>query len=142
LGHTGFDIQANHEGEVEVARDEPRKSPRQEAFGPGRGPQALAQLQATGAQVFGSDGEKVGDLKEVYGSNFSVGRGLLKKDLYVPVRHIQEITGDEDIVLDVPAGRVDEMDWDRSRGYPNPPASSADSAEVEKGTWEIRREDI
>ncbi len=33
--------------------------PRGKRFGPGEGPQLLAHLQATGAEVIGSDGEKM-----------------------------------------------------------------------------------
>lgn len=39
----------------------------------GHGPQTLAQLQATGAKVVGSDGEKIGDLKEVGDADFLIG---------------------------------------------------------------------
>jgi hypothetical protein len=41
-------------------------------FGPGEGPQTLAQLQSTGAEVVGSDGETVGDLKTVGDAHFVV----------------------------------------------------------------------
>ncbi len=40
----------------------------------GHGPQTLAQLQATGAEVVGSDREKIGDLKEVGDADFLIGR--------------------------------------------------------------------
>lgn len=116
------------------------RSPRQETFGPGRGPQALAQLQATGAEVLGSDGIKIGRLKKVYGSNFSVDRGLLRREIYVPVRHVKEIDAQENIVLDVTAEQAGEMGWEKGGGRPNPPTSSSESDRVEKGTWEIRRE--
>ncbi len=42
----------------------------------GHGPQTLAQLQATGAEVVGSDGKKVGDLKEVGDADFLIERTL------------------------------------------------------------------
>jgi cytosine/adenosine deaminase-related metal-dependent hydrolase len=39
---------------------------------PGQGPQTLAQLQATGAEVVGSDGERLGNLEEVGDADFLV----------------------------------------------------------------------
>ncbi len=42
----------------------------------GAGPQTLAQLQGTGAEVVGSDGENIGDLKTVGAADFVVGRTL------------------------------------------------------------------
>jgi hypothetical protein len=78
-------------------------------FDPGEGPQLLAQLQATGGtQVFGSDGERVGALKEVGDANFVVDRGALRGEVCVLVDRIREVTSDGRIVLDVPADRVDE----------------------------------
>ena len=78
-------------------------------FDPGEGPQLLAQLRATGGtQVFGSDGEKVGELKEVGDASFVVDRGALRGEVCVLVERVGEVTGDGRIVLDVPADRVDE----------------------------------
>ena len=58
--------------------------PKGQRFDAGEGPQTLAQLQATGAEVIGSDGDKVGDLKTVSDADFVVGR-TLRSDLHIPV---------------------------------------------------------
>jgi hypothetical protein len=43
---------------------------------PGHGSQTLARLQATGAEVVGSDGEKLGDLEGVGDADFLDPRSL------------------------------------------------------------------
>jgi hypothetical protein len=79
-------------------------------FDPGEGPQLLAQLRATGGtQVFGSDGEKVGELKEVGDASFVVDRGALRGEVCVLVERVGEVTGDGRIVLDVPADQAAEV---------------------------------
>jgi hypothetical protein len=98
--------------------------PRGKSFDAGEGPQLLAQLQATGAEVVGSDGEKVGDLKEVRDADFRVGRGGLKRDVYVPVRSISEVSEDGRIVLDVASGEVDDQGWDKAFPLPGSVAIS------------------
>jgi hypothetical protein len=55
----------------------------------GHGPQTLDQLQATGAEVVGSDGEKVGDLEEVGNADFLVER-TLRRDLRLQVSRVGE----------------------------------------------------
>ena len=50
--------------------------PKGQDYGSGEGPQTLAQLQGTGAEVVGSDGENIGDLKTVGAADFVVGRTL------------------------------------------------------------------
>lgn len=78
-------------------------------FDSGEGPQLLAQLQATGGtQVFGSDGEKVGELKEVGDADFVVDRGMLRGEVRVLVDRVAEVTDDGRIVLGVPADRAAE----------------------------------
>jgi hypothetical protein len=114
--------------------------PRGQSFDAGEGPQTLAQLQGTGAEVVGSDGEKVGDLKTVGDADFVVGR-TLRSDLHVPVSHVREVTEDNKIVLDVSAEQAKEARWD---GPSTDTSSSAegfsDSARVEKGALELGEE--
>jgi hypothetical protein len=109
-------------------------------FGPGEGPQTLAQLQSTGAEVVGSDGEKVGDLKTVGDADFVVGRTLWG-DLHVPIRHVSEVIADNKIILDVSADDAKEARW----GGPSTDTSGggegfSDSASVEKGAFELGEE--
>ena len=108
--------------------------------GTGAGPQTLAQLQGTGAEVVGSDGEKVGDLKTVGDADIVVGR-TLRRDLHVPVRYVREVTADDKIVLNVSAGEAKEARWgsastDTSGGG----EGFSDSARVEKGAFELGEE--
>jgi sporulation protein YlmC with PRC-barrel domain len=65
------------------------------------------------AYVVGSDGEAVGQVKEVGQDSFLVNRAM-QRDVYVPFDAIQAIT-DYSIVLTTPADQVDDTDW------PNPP---------------------
>ena len=57
-----------------MVKHDPDTEATERSVEPGHGPQTLAQLQATGAEVLGSDGEKIGDLKEVGDADFLVGR--------------------------------------------------------------------
>jgi hypothetical protein len=113
--------------------------PRGQRFGPGEGPQTLAQLEATGAEIVGSDGEKVGDLKSVGDAGFLVER-TLRRDLHVPVKHVQEVTTDNKVVLDVPAEQANDIGSDRPAGETDPGADFSENTKVEKGTWGIKKE--
>lgn len=89
-----------------------RDSRVRQTFGAGEGPQILGQMMAEGgAEVFGSDGEKVGDLKDQHDAEFTVGRGGLKRDLHLPVDKISEIVGGEAVNLEVPSDQVEDMGW-------------------------------
>lgn len=116
-----------------MARGESDVGPRGQRFGPGEGPQLLAQLEATGAEVVGSDGERVGELKSVGDADFLVDR-TLRRDVRVPVARIQEVTPDNKIVLDLPAGEVDEVGRKPS-GETDPSADFSDVPRPRKGPW-------
>src|SRR5215212_7557117 len=108
---------------------------------PGHGPQTLAQLQATGAEVLGSDGEKIGDLKEVGDADFLVGR-TLRRDLRLPVSRVREVTSENKIVLDLPAGEAKELGEKESllgEGAPGAGGMSENPGKEEKGTWGLRK---
>jgi len=110
------------------------------SLGPGEGPQILAQLQSTGAEVVGSAGENVGDLTTVGDAHFVVGR-TLRRDLHVPVKHVCEVTTDNKIVLDVSADEAKKARW----GGPSTDTSGgaegfSDSARVENGGLELGEE--
>lgn len=115
--------------------------PRGEEFGPGEGPQLLAHLQGTGAGVVGSDGEKVGDLKSVQESTFTVGRGVWR-DLHVPIHRIGEVTAEGNIVLDIPAGEVDDTGWEKSWSPGGPSPEEFSEAPREESIWEVARRRI
>ena len=97
---------------------------------------------AAGAEVVGSDGEKVGDLKTVGDADIVVGRSLLRSDLHVPVARVREVTSDNRIVLDVSAEEAKEARW----GGPSTDTSGgaegfSESTPVGKGAMELVEED-
>ena len=106
----------------------------------GHGPQTLAQLQATGAEVVGSDGEKIGDLKEVSDADFLVGR-TLGRNLRLPVSRVREVTSENEIVLDLSAAEAKELGEKESLGEAAPGAGSMSEnpGKEEKGIWGLRR---
>ncbi len=130
-----------------MTNDEPSNvGPRGKRFGPGEGPQLLADMQNTGAEVVGSDGETIGDLKAVRDADFVVKRSLVRRDLHVPVKAIQEVTTDNRIVIDIPADQVDEMDWEKSWSEPSGGAEAdrddfAEGSKREKGIWGMTKEE-
>ena len=107
---------------------------------PGHGPQTLAQLQATGAEVVGSDGEKIGDLKEVGDADFLIGR-TLRRNLRLPVSRVRKVTSDNKIVLDLSAAEAKELGEKESlgEGAPGAGSMSENSGEEEKGAWGLRK---
>ncbi|MDP9485652.1 MAG: hypothetical protein M3Q49_07690 [Actinomycetota bacterium] len=116
-----------------MANDESEQvGPRGKSFGPGEGLQLLAQLQATGAKVLGSDGEKVGDLKSVGDADFLVGR-TLRRDVRVPIARIEEVTEGGEVVLDVPADRVEELGRDERSRAPEYEEGFSEGDETRKG---------
>jgi hypothetical protein len=108
--------------------------------GPGQGPQTLAQLRATGAEVLGSDGERLGDLKEVADADFLVGR-TLRRDLRLPVSRVREVTSDNKVVLDLPAAGAKELGGKESAGEAAPAAGSMaeNPGKEEKGAWGLKK---
>ena len=107
---------------------------------PGHGPQTLAQLQATGAKVVGSDGEKIGDLKEVGDADFLVGR-TLRRNLRLPVSRVREVTSDNKFVLDLSAAEAKELCEKESlgEGAPGAGSMSENPGKEEKGAWGLRK---
>ena len=107
---------------------------------PGQGPQTLAQLQATGAEVVGSDGERLGNLEEVGDADFLVGR-TLRRNLRLPVSRVREITSENKIVLDLPAAEAKELGEKESlgEGAPGSGSMSENPGKEEKGAWGLRK---
>src|SRR5918995_2844262 len=89
----------------------------------GQGPQTLAQMQGMGAEVVGSDGEKVGVLKEVGDADFRVGR-TLRRDLRLPVGRVREVTSDNKIILELSAAEARKLGEKESLGEAAPGAGS------------------
>jgi hypothetical protein len=66
----------------------------------------------------------------------------LRRDIYVPVARVKEVTTDNKIVLDLTADEANNMGWDRRpSGETDPAADFSESSEREKGAWGLRRED-
>ena len=112
--------------------------PKGQSFDAGEAPQNLAQLRD--AEVVGSDGERIGDLKTVGDAELVVGR-TLRSDLHVPIDHVGEVTADGKVVLDVSADRAKEGHWGGSSTDTAGGAESfSDSARVGKGALELGEE--
>jgi len=107
---------------------------------PGQGPQTLAQLQATGAEVVGSDGERLGNLEEVGDADFLVGR-TLRRNLRLLVSRVREITSENKIVLDLPTAEAKELGEKESlgEGAPGSGSMSENPGKEEKGAWGLRK---
>jgi hypothetical protein len=107
---------------------------------PGQGPQTLAQLQATGAEVVGSDGERLGNLEEVGDADFLVGR-TLRRNLRLPVSRVREITSENKIVLDLTTAEAKELGEKESlgEGAPGSGSMSENPGKEEKGAWGLRK---
>lgn len=123
-----------------MVKGEPDTGPTEQSASQGHGPQTLAQLQATGAEVIGSDGDKVGDLKEVGDADFLVKR-TLGRDLRLPVSRVREVTADNKIVLDVPADEAKGAGGKvpLGEGAPGVGSMSENPGKEEKGAWGLRR---
>ena len=81
----------------------------------------IDQIQ-NGWDVYGSDGEKVGDVDEVGPNYVLVQKGMFfTKDLYVPTSAITDIEDDR-VTLNVTKDQVESMGWDE------PPMADVDSA--------------
>jgi hypothetical protein len=106
----------------------------------GQGPQTLAQMQGMGAEVVGSDGEKVGVLKEVGDADFRVGR-TLRRDLRLPVGRVREVTSDNKIILELSAAKARKLGEKESLGEAAPGAGSMaeNPGKEEKGAWGLRK---
>jgi hypothetical protein len=114
--------------------------PKGQSFDSGEAPQTLAQLQNSGAEVVGSDGEKVGDLKTVGDADLVVGR-TLRSDIHIPVDHVSEVTAEGKVILDVSAEQAKEGQWGGSSTDTAGGAERfSDSARVEKGALELGEE--
>ena len=74
---------------------------------------AEGQPVRTGMEVVGSDGDRVGDVKDVLATGFFV-RRQMAPDLYVPLDAVRGVEGVR-VILGVPAGHVDDMQWSPPR---------------------------
>ncbi len=69
-----------------------------------------------GADVLGSDGEKIGSVAQVARDHMLVEKGMLfTKDLYIPVTAITTVDADGRAVLSVAKDQVEDMGWDQPR---------------------------
>jgi uncharacterized protein (TIGR02271 family) len=110
----------------------------------------VSQIE-TGWDVYGSDGEKVGDVADMGPNYFIVEKGFLfPTDLYVPTSAIQSIEHDE-VRLSMTKSQIETQSWDHA-----PEADAADmkydeavsgygsraSTGTESGTLERREEQL
>lgn len=65
----------------------------------------------SGLTVVGSDGAKIGEVKDVREDHIVVTGGtLFKHDLYIPIDHVAQ-TGDGKVEVSIPADLVDQEGW-------------------------------
>ena len=90
--------------------------------------------------MVGSDGEKIGDLKEVGDADFLIGR-TLRRDLRLPVSRVREVASDNKIVLDLSAAEAKELAERESLGDRAPSSGSLaeNPGKEEKGAWGLRK---
>jgi uncharacterized protein (TIGR02271 family) len=87
------------------------------------------QIQA-GWDVYGSDGEKIGDVADVGPEYFIVEKGFIfPTDIYVPMSAVTSIEHDE-IRLNMSKGQIESEDWS------GPPTGMATDAEYDKAVAE------
>ena len=73
----------------------------------------LSNVRA-GWDVYGSDGEKIGDVGDVGSNHLMVTKGFLfTKDLYIPTSAITSIDQDR-VYINVAKGQIDGMGWDQA----------------------------
>lgn len=78
-----------------------------------------------GWEVLGSDGEKLGTVKDPTGDHLVIEKGLIfKHDLYVPRSYIGGV-GEECVTLTVPKDEVDSMGWNEPGGTAEPGGSGS-----------------
>jgi len=78
-----------------------------------------------GWDVFGADGDKVGDVSEVYGNSFLIEKGFLfKTSLYVPFSAVTNVEHDR-VYLNVNKNEIESQGWDQM---------PRDNADYETGT--------
>jgi uncharacterized protein (TIGR02271 family) len=85
-----------------------------------------------GWDVYGSDGEKIGNVAEVETEYFRVEKGLIfKSDFYVPATAITD-SSDGMVYINATKDRVEDMGWDQ------PPLATTDyrSTETAAGTYD------
>ena len=90
--------------------------------------------------MVGSDGEKIGDLKEVGDADFLVGR-TLRRNLRLPVSHVRKVTSENKIVLGLSAAEAKELGEKESlgEGAPGAGSMSENPGKEEKGAWGLRK---
>ncbi|MBX6342453.1 MAG: DUF2171 domain-containing protein [Thermomicrobiaceae bacterium] len=86
------------------------------AYGDVAGARERAFSARPGMDVVGSDGDRVGEVKEVADRYLLVDRSLAA-DLYVPYTAVDRVEGDR-VVLTIPDERADQMGWERPPAGP------------------------
>jgi uncharacterized protein (TIGR02271 family) len=91
----------------------------------------LSSVRA-GWDVYGSDGEKIGDVGDVGSNYLMVTKGFLfTKDIYIPTSAIKSIDQDR-VYLNVAKDQIDTMGWDRvpngDTGYGTTDTRTTDTA--------------
>ncbi|MEJ7652854.1 MAG: DUF2382 domain-containing protein [Chloroflexia bacterium] len=92
----------------------------------------LTQIRR-GTNVYGSDGEKVGDVEEVSANYILVQKGMIfQKEFYIPADSITSVD-DDGVYLSVSKDQIGDMGWDqpptRDTGYASPEYSTSSATD-------------
>jgi hypothetical protein len=85
----------------------------EKGFAPGEraGTRIGRELINEGMEVVDSNGERIGEVKEIREKDFLVDRRMAR-DVYVPFSAV--VKSDRSIILNVSSAKIDEMDWERA----------------------------
>ena len=98
----------------------------------------VSQIQH-GWDVYGSDGDKVGDVSDVGPNYVMVTKGFLfTKDIYIPTSAITGIENDR-VYLNIAKDQIDSMGWDQAptgdTGYDNAAYGTADTTTTDTASY-------
>lgn len=103
------------------------------------------QIQ-TGWDVYGSDGEKIGDVADIGADYFIVEKGFIfPTDLYIPISAVRSVEHDR-IELGFTKDQIESQGWDHApdamSGAAYPDAMSESATQGTSGTLERREEQL
>jgi len=98
----------------------------------------VSQIQH-GWDVYGSDGDKIGDVSDVGPNYVMVTKGFLfTKDIYIPISAITGIENDR-VYLNIAKDQVDSMGWDQAptgdTGYDNAAYGTTDTTTTDTASY-------
>ena len=88
-----------------------------------------------GAEVYGSDGQKVGAVEEVYDDSFLVQKGIFfVRDFYIPLQYVAGVSNDR-VDLSLTSEQARSQKWTNRPGRPAHDAGPGPQASTEYGVY-------